>query len=109
MSVESSITKVDSPGVLLADNITFSAGLLSLWPLVSPEFNSTWRKSQPTYRLLALHHQFVQLVELTDYSLPLRETSAIRSTHPVSSRASPTPCLAGRKLRGEPPKVRKKE
>lgn len=63
------------PGVLLTDNATFLSTFLSLFQEIRIRSTRNFIKWD-AYRLLALHNQFIQLVELADNSLPLRSTSA---------------------------------
>lgn len=59
------------PCVLLADNLSMLAGFLSLRGVLVEDIPSPGT-TESAYCLLALHHQLVQLIELTDDSLSLR-------------------------------------
>lgn len=58
------------PGVLLTDDATFLSTFLSLFQDIRIRFMRDFIECD-SYRLLALHNQFIQLIELADNSLSL--------------------------------------
>ncbi len=79
------------PGVLLTDNATFLSTFLSLFQHIRFRFTRKFIECDP-YRLLTLQNQFIQLVELTDNSLPLQSrlaSVAARNEYPRATCRNP--------------------